>query len=231
MESSESQTRKRKTADGSASENRRQRKYRKRRDAIIAAARKVFEQRGYEGASIREIAAEADFAKGSIYYYFENKAALLDAVIGEEIVRISDLHRKAAAAKDENPLGRLSGLVREVLGFYERNFALFRMIIAPPGGPEPSGHSAGSLRKSYLDAFRRNQECLGTLIREAQSAGQLTSAVPADEGADLLQGLIHAEVRRWDESGRKEPLSGKDALIKSLFLNGLGPRESSPPVG
>jgi AcrR family transcriptional regulator len=58
------------------------------RAAIIAAARKVFEEKGYIDARVSDIVAEADIAHGSYYTYFSSKQAVFRAVVeevGEEI--------------------------------------------------------------------------------------------------------------------------------------------------
>ncbi|MGH8765389.1 MAG: TetR/AcrR family transcriptional regulator [Burkholderiales bacterium] len=54
---------------------------RKRRSAeIVAAAAKVFAQRGYHGASTQDIADVLGMRQASLYYYFESKDAALEAV-------------------------------------------------------------------------------------------------------------------------------------------------------
>ena len=53
----------------------------KRRSAeIVAAAAKVFAQRGYHGASTQDIANVLGMRQASLYYYFESKDAALEAV-------------------------------------------------------------------------------------------------------------------------------------------------------
>ncbi|WP_196137970.1 TetR/AcrR family transcriptional regulator [Aliikangiella sp. G2MR2-5] len=47
------------------------------RDNIISIARELFINEGYENTSMRKIAAQAGFAPTKIYYYFENKKAIL----------------------------------------------------------------------------------------------------------------------------------------------------------
>ena len=47
-----------------------------RRQSIVAAASRVFSQKGVEAATMAEIAREAGISPGAIYRYFESKAAL-----------------------------------------------------------------------------------------------------------------------------------------------------------
>ena len=67
--------------------NRRQRRIARRRDEILTAAARVFAEKGYANATIKEIAYEADVADGTIYNYFEGKHDILlgiaDRLIGE----------------------------------------------------------------------------------------------------------------------------------------------------
>jgi AcrR family transcriptional regulator len=57
--------------------SRRQRRAERRRSQILRAAIRVFEAKGYERATTKEIAEEADVSEGVLYYYFESKRDLL----------------------------------------------------------------------------------------------------------------------------------------------------------
>jgi AcrR family transcriptional regulator len=59
------------------------RKGEKTRQVFMQAARRVFVRDGYLNAEISEIAREAGKSNGTFYIYFENKSALLDALIDE----------------------------------------------------------------------------------------------------------------------------------------------------
>jgi len=64
---------------------------------ILAAARKVFLERGFEGASIDEIAEVARSGKPTIYVRFRDKRALFTAVVTRDILsRITEFKREAA---------------------------------------------------------------------------------------------------------------------------------------
>ena len=51
-----------------------------RRNQLLDIALALFAERGIENVSIKDLAAEAKVAQGLIYYYFESKEALLEAV-------------------------------------------------------------------------------------------------------------------------------------------------------
>src|SRR3981081_4928887 len=52
-----------------------------RREQIIDAAMRVFSQKGFTRATNKDIAREAGITPGLIYHYFENKEALLKAIV------------------------------------------------------------------------------------------------------------------------------------------------------
>lgn len=54
-----------------------------RRSELIACARKFFFEKGYESTSVRDIVDEVGVAKGTFYYYFDSKQAILEALVAE----------------------------------------------------------------------------------------------------------------------------------------------------
>lgn len=62
---------------------RKEREHLVRRREILLAARKIFAEKGYEPATVEEIAAEAEFTKGSLYNYFLNKEEMFIALLEE----------------------------------------------------------------------------------------------------------------------------------------------------
>src|SRR5882724_9902232 len=58
---------------------------REARDELLAAALRVFARRGYREAGVDEIAAEAGYSKGALYWHFSTKEEVLTALIEERI--------------------------------------------------------------------------------------------------------------------------------------------------
>lgn len=54
------------------------------RHAILKAAASVFDDRGYEAATIGEILSRAGVTKGALYFHFPSKQALAEGVLGEQ---------------------------------------------------------------------------------------------------------------------------------------------------
>ncbi|MGX9135304.1 TetR/AcrR family transcriptional regulator [Rummeliibacillus sp. JY-2-4R] len=54
-----------------------EKKLKKKKEEIILSAIKIVNEKGYQGATMEEIAAELLMTKGSLYYYFKNKEDLI----------------------------------------------------------------------------------------------------------------------------------------------------------
>ena len=68
---------------------------------IISEAETLFNKQGFDGASMRDIAAAAEMQPASVYYYFESKEELLWAVWEKGGVELLDRVRNAIADKTD----------------------------------------------------------------------------------------------------------------------------------
>jgi len=72
-----------------------------RRAQILLAARAIFIEQGYLAARVEDVARRANLSKGAVYFYFESKRAIFDALVDEEhAVTISFLEE---AERDTRP--------------------------------------------------------------------------------------------------------------------------------
>lgn len=134
-----------------------------RRADILAAARQVFARRGYANATLDEIAARAEFAKGTIYNYFTSK----EEIFLEAVASVIDQLRLAGAPALEG-----DAAPREALRSYAATgFRLFGenrdfiLIVAREmtrlmfdRGADPGGLVRGRMRlmqKDLAGYFRR----------------------------------------------------------------------------
>ena len=69
-----------------------------RRQQLIGAAARLFRRQGFDGTSTRDIALASGMQSGSPFYHFENKQALLFAVMQEGLVRAIDTQAQTLQA-------------------------------------------------------------------------------------------------------------------------------------
>jgi AcrR family transcriptional regulator len=81
-------------------QERRAREKQELRQEILAAARDLFINEGFENVSMRKIAEKIEYSPTTIYLYFQDKADLLDCICEETLLR---LHERMAAIRDEYP--------------------------------------------------------------------------------------------------------------------------------
>jgi AcrR family transcriptional regulator len=98
---------------------------------IIDAALTVFSARGFEAATLDEVAREAGISKGTLYLYFDSKTALFEAM-ALELMQGVVMHRLDALLEGEAPaaaLHKLVGFMTHVLDD-PRRVAMPKLIIA-----------------------------------------------------------------------------------------------------
>ncbi len=69
---------------------RKQREKEQRKNDIISAARKVFSNKGFNAATMEEIASEAELSPGTLYLYFKNKEELHTILSIEVLKHLAD---------------------------------------------------------------------------------------------------------------------------------------------
>jgi AcrR family transcriptional regulator len=74
-----------------------------RREQILSAARKCFVERGYHPTRMEDIAATAGLSKGGVYFHFDSKREVFDALVEEEYQRSLEVMRDIASEKATIP--------------------------------------------------------------------------------------------------------------------------------
>lgn len=102
-----------------------------KRAQILTGAATVFAADGYEGASMARIASVAGVSKGTLYNYFDSKAALFTAYVGEacerSLTRVFD-----RTDMDDDPAQVLRGIGKRMVGMMlsDVGLTIYRVVIA-----------------------------------------------------------------------------------------------------
>jgi AcrR family transcriptional regulator len=187
--------------------------------AILAAATRLFASRGFDAASVREIAEAAGVAKPAIYYYFGNKEGLFDHLIEAG----SSFIVERLKAINARPIGESARQCVEdaVWAFFEfavQHSDLIRLIHNCVFGP--SRHPSADIMEK---AFGEVVEEFNLVVTRAAESGlvdrrRVREATMALRGVTntYVFGYLHGRVRSL---GR--PLA---AAVTEGFLHGYGAR-------
>ena len=150
------------------------------REAILTAAGRLYGRRGYAGASMRQIAEEANVTKATLYHHFPDKAALFKDALAHSLAR---LHTRMDEATEgiENPLIRLRAWVHAHLRQFVDQRELVRQIYVILFLPEEEAEGVG-------DVLWKQRGRLHQILGECATAGHLDQ----DDVDDLCRDLMGA---------------------------------------
>lgn len=142
-----------------------------KRASILAAAGRLFAERGYHGTSVADMARETDLPVGSIYTYFSNKEAVLSAVIEEGWAEFLG-SMKESLQRVTAPRERFSLLVNEVLFGLFRDVDLITILLGEAGRGGLDGISVG-LETKLSDLADLILPLIGSLSAEGSTGLRL----------------------------------------------------------
>jgi AcrR family transcriptional regulator len=202
-------------------ERRRARERAARRREIVTAARTVFASRGFDKATLEEIAEHAEYGKGTVYNYFDSKESLFAAAF-ESL--LDDVRGIAAEVAREPGSARqcFNEYARCLVNYYQTNYDFCQMVMREwarvyhVGG----GERVRCLQGSLLAAVKP----LADVLRRAMRAGEVRRVDPLGL-AIMFFGLVHEYFLHAPSV--RGPQGLKDArphtdLVVSVFFDGVG---------
>lgn len=162
-----------------------------KRDKLVRirrAANDVFLRKGYEGATLREIAEAADVAFGTLFLYAKNKQDLLLLLFDEEL---PDLSRRAfEQARPDLPFVEpLTAFFAEFYAFFGKTPALSRDMM------REITFTGGIVSARIWTGVRETEHHLARLVARAQADDRVSAGVAPQLAAHVLFGLYRAEIR------------------------------------
>jgi len=147
--------------------------------AVLASARELFEERGYDAATIEAVAARSGVAKTTIYRWWPSRASLLVEVLAE--VHTAAVPLPAGGEPVRAIVGELRDAAEALNGLTGK--LLSALLGEAQHDPE--------VREELLDGlFRPRRASTARVIRRAQETGAIRPDVPPDIAADLLFGPL-----------------------------------------
>jgi len=136
---------------------------------ILDRAARLFREKGFQGASVRDIAGSVGMLPGSLYCHFDSKEDLLVAVYTEGVRRLSRALEQAledAAARDEDAWQRLeAACVAHLEALLDGGDYAQVMVRVQPGEAPGAAQRLIALRDGYERRFRALIEALPAPLR------------------------------------------------------------------
>ncbi len=154
-----------------------------RSQAILAAARQVFERDGYAAAKVADIAAEVGVVEGTVFHYFPSKRALVTRVMEEFYQNITQ-EVLSGLAEHPGTYEQLLFLVRTHLGVMRDNAALCSVIL------NSSRDADRELSKDIRQLNRDYTHPIVDIIKQGIARGELRADVSIPLVRNTLYGSI-----------------------------------------
>jgi AcrR family transcriptional regulator len=153
------------TPSGEPRLNRRQAAKVRTRQKVLDAARGLFAERGYEPATIRDIAKGAGMSTGAVFANFQDKAELFEAVLTEDMAGLAETMQKGAG--DGSTRDRLVNALSAGYHGSIDQLPLFQAIVAR------SWFQPVAAETRQRAATRSLTDVIANILRQGVAAGEL----------------------------------------------------------
>ena len=179
----------------------------RRREDILAAARKLITERGYEGVNMRDLAKESGVAPKTLYHQFESKENLLRVAVEE---RHRYIYQMIDDEEIEHGIDRMFFIIETVAETTRKNLAYARAL-----APILSARSSTSFTAVRMNTYRK-------AINQIDSESEFVDWIDVE----LLTTIIYRQVNPlylswWYKQASDTQTAGFAKLDTSLILRSV----------
>jgi AcrR family transcriptional regulator len=187
-----------------------------RREQLIVIGRQLFAERGFDSATVEEVAARAKVSKPLVYEHFGGKEGLYAVVVDREVRRL--LERITSALTGGHPRELLEQAALALLDYIEEETDGFRVLVRE----SPVMSSTGNFVSVLNDVAHQVEHILGDEFK-----GRGYDPKLAELYSQALVGMVALTGRWWLEvrRPRKETVA---AHLVNLVWNGLSHLDPKP---
>jgi AcrR family transcriptional regulator len=185
------------------------------RGCLVAAAAKVFTRRGYDNASLDEVAEEAGFTKGAVYSNFKGKEDLFLATFDTHFEeRLQSIKRVMQEEPDEQGTAHAAGMdFMDKLNRDPDYFVLFFEFWA-------YAQRNPGVKKKFLPRVQRFRSALAELFEAKSDVTGLELPMPTEQLASMLIAMAAGVAMERELDPRSVP-DDMYALMLQFFFRGM----------
>jgi AcrR family transcriptional regulator len=189
-----------------------------RREQLLDIGRRLFAERGLDGTSIEEIAAQAGVSKPVVYEHFGGKEGLYAVVVDREVERFLDMATRLLEGEDT--MAKFEMAAVQLLQYIQENSDGFRILVRDSNPTSGSGTFASLIS----DIASQVEYILGDVL-----AVRGYDPAIAPVYAQMLVGMVTSAGQWWLDA-RKPGLEEMAAHLVNLAWNGLRSLDPSPQL-
>lgn len=197
---------------------RRERQAEQLKKEILEASITVFKQYGYEKATTKKIAKEADVSEGTLYYYFENKRDILVTLFKILIEKISLNLVEVSTGKDNLTNILSKGMARQ---YSQINTLPIMTLFLHEARLDPEVH------KIFSEVIKSVRESAKSLLGQLEKEGKIRKM--NNDNMALLMSLIGIGYMTLFETGDIEltsrPLDKLTDALALILVQGINPEK------
>ena len=184
-----------------------------REQEIVAAAARVFQEKGYHAATTRDIAAAVGIQQASLYYYISSKEELLYLVVREPIMRL--YAQVEAIVKSSLPARtKIERSIRAHLVAFDENYPHMFVFV------QELHNVVQALQDTLREFPGRYQSLWEDLLRQGVAKGELRADLDVTTTALMILGMCNWMYRWYRKGGRLDTQAVAERYA-SAILDGI----------
>jgi AcrR family transcriptional regulator len=177
-------------------------------ESVLQAAVEVFNERGYDGASMEDLSRRLGIAKSAIYHHVAGKEELLRMALDRALDGWAEAAERAREL-DAPAIERLEMLVRGTVAVLETRLPYVTLLLRVRGNTD--------VERAALARRRSFDRLVASLVEQAERDGDVRADLDPRITARLLSGMINSVVE-WYRPGRPgTPVSLADTVCAMAF--------------
>jgi AcrR family transcriptional regulator len=204
-------------------QERKEREKERRRQQIMVAAKRVFSDRGFNKATMEDIAQEAELSPGTLYLYFKNKeelyASLSLRILQYLLIRVEHVNEE----KDSGPEDKLKSLVDAMYDVYEFD-PLIIINMFHLQSSETLKNLSPQLMSEIKELSRKSLGSIAQIFKEGVDQGIFVDRHPlalADTFWSLFSGVVLWLTSKKIIDEKKDYLKQTLDVAFEIFTRGL----------
>lgn len=177
-------------------------------EAVLRVAVEVFNERGYDGASMEDLSKRLGIAKSGIYHHVTGKEELLRLALDRALDGLWEAAERARSL-DAPAVVRLERLVRDAVGVLDARLPYVTLLLRVRGNTDTE--------RAALERRRAFDALVASLVEEAERDGDIRADIDPKLTARLLFGTVNSLVEWYRPTSAAGATALADAVCAIAF--------------